>query len=329
MFNGEKYIQESIESVLGQTKEDFELIVADNCSTDHTHDIAIAYNDPRMRVLRNDSNIGSLENFNRCIELAHGEYFVLLPHDDVLLPTMLDTFSRAFASDPTVGLAYSSYYIINEQGDETDLRVVAPEDKIMRGEEALQMFLLQGNPIQCAMVRRSLFSSLGSFDPTFFAMADIELWCRIALAGNKVACFTTPQNCFRVRPDSGQQSLKSDTNSLQILSEHLGFTPSQNYIRNNTLYMLAFKYLKTLFNKIPRDSNLQKLRAFSAKQWIFGSLIKCLITSLLQRSWVYAWQEINLLFTVFRWAGFWRVVPILLGLPFEFVGRRFRNRWQK
>ena len=109
VFNGEKYLRESINSVLRQTEKNFELIVVDNCSTDHTLEILAAYNDPRINVFKNSTNLGSLRNFNRCIELSRGEYFVLLPHDDTLMPTMLETFSKPLIVDPQIGLVYSSW----------------------------------------------------------------------------------------------------------------------------------------------------------------------------------------------------------------------------
>jgi len=73
VFNGEKYIKESIDNVLIQTEKNFELLIVDNCSTDYTLEIVASYNDPRIIVFKNTSNLGSLRNFNRCIELSRGE----------------------------------------------------------------------------------------------------------------------------------------------------------------------------------------------------------------------------------------------------------------
>jgi glycosyltransferase involved in cell wall biosynthesis len=322
VYNGENYIGDCIDSILRQTEEDFELIVVDNNSTDHTYDIVSGYKDPRIKVFKNKKNIGSIANFNRCIELAQGDYFVLLPHDDVLLSTMLDTFSKVFVSDPKIGFVYSSYFLINEYGDQIDHRVVAPEDKVMSSEEALQEFILHGNPIQCAMVRRQLFTSLGSFNSDFLVLTDVDMWCRIVLDGNKAAYLKTPQNCLRVRLDSGQQSFShSNKENLGIIADHLGFVPDKNFIRDNSLYIQSFRYLEMLFEKIPEDSDLQKLRPLAAKQWILGSLIKNLAIFTARGSWSYARKEVHLLTKVIRWAGFWGMVPVLSSMPFEFIRR--------
>ena len=102
VFNGEKYIKESIDSVLIQTEKNFELLIVDNCSTDSTLEIVASYNDPRINVFKNTTNLGSLRNFNRCIELSRGEYFIILPHDDILMPTMLETFCKPLIADPKI-----------------------------------------------------------------------------------------------------------------------------------------------------------------------------------------------------------------------------------
>lgn len=325
VLNGENYIRESINSVLRQTEKNFELIVVDNCSTDHTVEIVASYNDPRINLVKNTSNIGSIRNFNRCTELSRGEFFMLLPHDDILMPTMLETFSKPLIEDHKVGLAYSSYYIINENGEKTHLRMAAPEDKVMNSDEAIKEFILNGNPVQCAMVRKELFSSLGTFNPDYFVMCDIDLWCRIALAGNKVAYFRTPQNCLRVHSDSGQQVLiKPNEHSSRILADHLGYTPSSDYIKYNTVHLLAFNYLQTLFKRIPTESKLQKLRAVSANKWILGSLVKHLIFSLIQGKWTDIKQDMNLLTKIVRWAGVFKTIPVLLSMPLVLI-KRYRN----
>ena len=326
VFNGENYIKESINSVLRQTEKNFELIVVDNCSTDHTLEIVATYNDTRINVFKNTTNLGSIRNFNRCIELSRGEYFVLLPHDDILMPTMLETFSKSLIADPQIGIAYSSYYIIDENGGETHLRMVAPEDKIMSSEEAMKEFIFHGNPVQCAMVRKELFSHLGLFNPDLLVVCDIDMWSRIVLDGNKAAYFKTPQNCFRARPDSGQNAfIKPDERNLGILADHMGYTPKPSFIRYNTYYLLVFKYLQTLFNRIPTSSDLQKLRAVSVNKWILGSLVKHLIFSLIWGNWTDVKQDMNLFAKIVRWAGVFRMIPVLLSMPLKFV-KRFTKR---
>lgn len=329
VFNGEKHIGESMSSVLRQTEENFELIVVDNCSTDRTLEIVSSFNDSRIKIFKNTFNIGSTGNFNRCIELSRGEYFVLLPHDDLLLATALKTFSGPLIADPQIGLVYSSYYAINGNGKQTNFIMVAPRNKIMSSEEALREFIRYGNPVQCAMVRKELFSSLGAFDANSIIMTDIDMWCRIALNGNKIAYFNNPQNCVRVHPEQGQRAfMKRDEHSLSIIADHLGYTPNQDFVMKNTYYLLVFKHLQTLFNRISISSDIQKLRAVSIDRWILGSLVKHLIFSVVSGKWADVRQDINLFGKIVRWAGASGMISVLLSMPFGPIKRLF-GRFKK
>ena len=301
VFNGENYIRESIDSVLRQTERNFELLVVDNCSKDQTLNIVAEYKDPRIEVIVNKRNLGVVPNFNRCIELAKGEFIVLLPHDDVLLPTALEVFSKALVSDSEVGLAYSSYYIIDERGKKLHFTSGDAEDKVMTSKEAFAI-LAGGNPIQCAMVRREIYALLGSWDKNLRLVCDWEMWCRIALAGYKVAYFKTPQNCYRVHSSNAYKS----------------------FLRSNEYSSEIFKGIKNIFDAIPAQSDLQKLRPKSAK-WILNSLIKHLIISLIRRYRTDVKQDLDLFAKIVRWAGILRTIPVLLSIPLKLIKRYIKR----
>jgi len=99
-YNREKYIAEAIESVLTQTFTDFELIIVDDRSGDKTHEITLAYaaKDPRIRVYRNEKNLGDYHNRNRAAELARGKYLKYVDSDDYIythgLQVMVDMIQR-------------------------------------------------------------------------------------------------------------------------------------------------------------------------------------------------------------------------------------------
>ena len=91
VFNGEKYIHASIDSILDQTFQDFELVISDNASTDHTREICQEYvsRDSRISYHRNQENLGCSKNYNRVFELSSSEYFKWAAYDDVLAPEFL------------------------------------------------------------------------------------------------------------------------------------------------------------------------------------------------------------------------------------------------
>jgi len=92
VYNGERFLAESLESLLAQTYRDFELIISDNASNDRTEEICRAYaaRDPRIRYYREESNHGMAWNFNRVFALARGEFFKWAAYDDLHAPTFLE-----------------------------------------------------------------------------------------------------------------------------------------------------------------------------------------------------------------------------------------------
>ncbi len=91
-YNGEKYLAEQINSILNQTYTDFELICCDDCSTDSTLDVLFDFSikDSRIKVFKNDVNLGFKKNFEKAISLCSGDYIALSDQDDVWEPWKLD-----------------------------------------------------------------------------------------------------------------------------------------------------------------------------------------------------------------------------------------------
>ena len=118
VFNGGRFLKEAIESFLRQEYRDFELIISDNASTDDTGTICQAYAsvDPRIRYVRNETNIGVLDNFNQVLHLARGEYFMWAACDDIWEPGYILQLAGLLREDPQVVLAFCLFDHLDEQG---------------------------------------------------------------------------------------------------------------------------------------------------------------------------------------------------------------------
>ena len=117
VYNGERYLPKTLDSLLGQDFEDFELVISDNGSSDRTETICrdFARKDRRIRYLRSDENRGATWNFRRVLELSEGDFFKYAAYDDECYPTMLRRCMEVFrASDPTVALVYTLSEMIDE-----------------------------------------------------------------------------------------------------------------------------------------------------------------------------------------------------------------------
>jgi glycosyltransferase involved in cell wall biosynthesis len=119
VFNGEKYLKEALDSILAQTYSDFELVISDNASTDHTQQICRTYiaKDSRIRYYRNKKDMGVSWNHNRVFELSSGEYFKWAAYDDVLAPDFLSRCVSILDQDLSIVLCHCKTGCINEQGD--------------------------------------------------------------------------------------------------------------------------------------------------------------------------------------------------------------------
>jgi hypothetical protein len=119
IYNGEAYMAETIDSILGQTFGDFELIISDNASTDATEEIARRYvaEDRRVRYVRNAENVGAARNYNQLVGFAEADYFKWAGYDDILLPTNLERCVAALDADGGLAIAYPRTTIIDGDGE--------------------------------------------------------------------------------------------------------------------------------------------------------------------------------------------------------------------
>lgn len=118
VYNSERYLTQSVESLLAQTYRDFVLIINDNASTDGTAAICERFvrEDPRVRYFRNEVNIGNPRNFNRVFERCETPYLKWSTADDFWAPTFLERAMEVMENDPTVALCYPQAVLVDATG---------------------------------------------------------------------------------------------------------------------------------------------------------------------------------------------------------------------
>jgi glycosyltransferase involved in cell wall biosynthesis len=117
-YNGERFLKPALRSALEQSYKNIEVVVADDASTDRTAEIlaSFAAADPRVRVIRRETNVGAFDNPLRLIEEANGDYLKFLLHDDVLATDCVRDLLRGMQSTPDATLAFSKRVLIDENG---------------------------------------------------------------------------------------------------------------------------------------------------------------------------------------------------------------------
>ena len=197
-YNRARFLPECLESVLGQTFRDFEILVIDDGSTDNTPEVVAAYCPPVRYVCQ--ENQGMIAAYNKGIELARGEYIAILDSDDVLLEDALRLRVDIMDRYPEVGFSYGQAHIIDEESRMLRLRRRRSKGPfVWQGKEEIGRLLL-GNYIPCStvMIRRSCFEVVGLFDSTFRqGSEDFDMWLRLAKRYD-VAYIDKPLAKFRV-----------------------------------------------------------------------------------------------------------------------------------
>lgn len=118
VYNGDNYLADTLDAILAQTFRDFEVLIADNCSTDGTEAICRAYvaKDPRVRYHRQPHNLGAAPNYNDVFHRSHGEYFKWSAHDDLIEPTFLERCVTVLDADPEYIAASTMFDSIDKDG---------------------------------------------------------------------------------------------------------------------------------------------------------------------------------------------------------------------
>jgi GT2 family glycosyltransferase len=276
-YNGAKYLEKCLKSVLATNYPNYEIILVDNASTDESLAL-IEYlfkDESRLIVIRNTKNVGFSEGNNIGIRRARGKYIVFLNNDTEVEPNWLIELIRIMEKDHSIGAAQSkllklgSSGIIDSTGDFVDFYGVAiqrgeGEKDLGQYENVEEIFSARG---ACMIVRREVLKKVGLFDPDFYlGYEDIDLCWRIRLAGYKIIYvpksivyhkgFGTPSNVRAYHGAKNRLLLMIKNYSTRNLVFHL---PLQ-------LLLMLTSFLLDAFVRKDRISAMRKLKVL---KWLF------------------------------------------------------------
>jgi glycosyltransferase involved in cell wall biosynthesis len=171
-----RYVGAAIDSVLGQTLRDLELVVVDDASTDGTSDVLADVRDDRLVVLRNEEQLGLAASLNRGLERASGRYMARLDADDVALPRRLELQVARMRSEPPVAVLGTDIADLDEAGRSGQAH------EMPRGPVTVRWHALFGAPFfhPTVLVDRELLDEHGlRYDPAYLESEDYDLWARL------------------------------------------------------------------------------------------------------------------------------------------------------
>jgi glycosyltransferase involved in cell wall biosynthesis len=241
-FNREQYIAAAIESVLASTLSDFELIVTDDCSTDHTVAIAKAFEqkDQRVKVYVNEQNLGDYPNRNKAASYAKGKYIKYLDSDDLMYPHCLQVMVQAMEQFPEAGYGLSCV------GDASHPYPASVSPHAAYWEHFNGYGHFDRAP-GSAIIKKAAFDAVGGFSGERM-IGDNELWLKI---GRYYPLVKFPVDLYWARTHAGQESQSDYAKTYDLLRKKI--------------FAEAFAHADCPLNEAEKASILQRMKRQSLK----------------------------------------------------------------
>ena len=221
-YNHEKYIGKTIESILNQTYENFEIIISDDNSGDNTRKVVEKYNDPRIKFFKNDINIGPALNPNKLIELSSCDYILMIASDDILREDALEIFLKEIESN-NADVLFCWCQTIDENDNEIDSYNMTVANQIRDSNKLLNELFCEQNFLMGTgvFVKKSIFDSIGKFNPTLIQSQDFELWVRILTSGYRINIVNEKLIKYRIHNKNLSNNLNEPLKNIAINSRYI------------------------------------------------------------------------------------------------------------
>lgn len=284
VYNGERYLAATLDSVLRQTYRDFILYISDNASTDGTEAICRDYasRDARIVYIRNPVNVGAPGNYERCFTPAQSEYFRWQNADDPIEPTLIADCLHVLDQHPDVVLAYGRAHIIDEnsqlQRDYSDHLSLPQESATERFIHCINHIDLQNH--MYGLIRREALANSARMKG--YRSADINLIVELSLYGKFVEL---PQHLFnrRIHPEASSWDQKDVKRQINF------WDPSKRKLILQT-WRSFYEYFKAVHRApIPFADKKQLCiyllkRAYWRKSFMLGEVVDLIKSGILRLS---------------------------------------------
>lgn len=207
MYNNERFIRQTVESVLSQTYTNFELLVYDDCSTDGSYEIVASIDDPRIRLLRNPGNLGPEGNWNRAISNIRGTYVKLICGDDILFPDCLEKQVAVFEEmgDERISLVCAQRTIIDADSNPLIKKINLVEGGRHQAVDVTRKLIRMGTNILgepvCGLYPASLLPRTRGYSATVPYTIDLDFWMQLLKLGD-LYMIEEPLCAFRISDES-------------------------------------------------------------------------------------------------------------------------------
>jgi glycosyltransferase involved in cell wall biosynthesis len=264
VYNHEKFIGETIKSVIDQTYQNLEMLIVDDCSTDKSWDIIQEWSkkDSRIKTFRNDQNKGLVENWRFLIDQSKGEYIAFLEGDDVFYSENLEKKVAIFKEYSNLGMVYCNFKIIDENGkvlisdNHKKIKVKSFKNEIIAPEVFLFSKSAPLSTYSQITIRRNIVTTIGyprdfGCQEKVFLPSDWDFNFRIATRSYVYALDDTLMG-YRRHSNNNSSKTTQVSNHLRITLNHYICELSENeralegvrYMMGKTFYFNAIYYVE-------------------------------------------------------------------------------------
>lgn len=279
-YNAMDYLPDTLETVLAQDFQDYEVVIVNDGSSDSIEDWFSHQSDSRLRLV-SQSNKGLAGARNTGIRESKGEYLALLDADDLWHPSKLGLQVKMLDQNSTVGLVYTWMTLIDHEGRPTGRFLKAQEEGWVWPD------LMNRNFVGCGstpLVRRSCFDHVGLFDENLGSyMEDLDMWLRLAL-NYQFKVVKQPLVFYRQRPNSASKNYEAMLRSATILLEKAFSNPPAN-ISTEELSLIKEKSYGNIKLSLAWQPLLSTTRDFSKSKELMSEALEH--TPSLRFSWQY------------------------------------------
>jgi len=183
VYNGMKYLQKSVDSVLMQEDANFEFLILDDCSTDGSWEYLESLFDPRIKLFRNTQNKGLFHNLNLLIQHVDSPLIKLWSQDDIMYKDCLKSFVAFHHLHPEVGFSYSGTDVIDEKGTMNNFEKDDQTPEIISTKLHARIAFFTGSiagNISNVCINRTALDKVGLFNENMKISGDFDMWVRLA-----------------------------------------------------------------------------------------------------------------------------------------------------
>jgi glycosyltransferase involved in cell wall biosynthesis len=259
-YNHERYIGESIQSVLSQQYQDFEIVITDDGSSDRTVEVIEGFRDPRIKIFRHSRNLGASVAANNCILQSSGKYIAMLSSDDAWYPEKLQLQVDYLETHPPIAAVFGKVDWVDKNGRPILYKRFPALDVFdvhnRPRYEWLNYFFYRGNCLchPTSLIRRACYTEVGMFNPALASLPDFDLWIRIcfkydiAVLDRKLIRFRRINDERNASGDTDENRVRNRFEYRQILNHYLEITNPEEF---SSIFPEAGKFGKPAGEGIP------------------------------------------------------------------------------